>query len=134
MTDVDEITTAPAAGRSFAHFRIAAPVVGGDPSALVEVNDQDITRNVKRAVLMMGAGSQVTTLQLELMGSGEIAGDGIVQVVLDADQAAVPLTQAVLRFLDSVDPIELEQRMLGGGMSEGPAVTLLAALKQMALG
>ena len=115
----------------FADFRLQSSV-GAAPS--IEVNGQDISRHCKRAVLILDRNpAQVATLQVELVGAATLEGAGIVKVILDEDQAEVPLSQAVLRFLNSVDPAELEQRALAGGMSEGPTVAFLAALKAMAL-
>lgn len=131
MTEVTAQTMSEEHPRSLlplAHFRLSTQGYDGT----VEVNGQDIP-NCRRAVVMLGAG-EPATLQLELRGAGEIEGDGIVKVILDDQQSEVPLAQAVLRFLDSVDPGDLEQRALsGGGMSEGPAVAFLAALRAMAL-
>lgn len=98
----------------------------------VEVNGDDVSSQVRRAALLMDR-DRIPSLQLELEGAGSIEGIGIVKVVLDDDQAEVPISQAVLRFLTSVDPAELEQRALTGQMSEGPAVAFLSALKAMAL-
>lgn len=120
----------PQSSLPLAHFRLNTK--GHGHSSTVEVNGQDVSRHCRRAVLMLDA-REVTVLQLELSGSGEVEGDGIVKVILDEDQAEVPLAQTVLRFLDSVDPQDLEQRVLMSGMSDGPVPAVLRALKELAL-
>lgn len=96
------------------------------------VNGEDITAQVLRGAIVLDP-VRIPTLQLELKGGGLLEGVGIVQVLLDDDQAEVPITQAVLRFLDSIDPTDLEQKALAGGMLDGIGQAMLTALREQAI-
>lgn len=98
----------------------------------VEVNGDDISGQVRRVAVLLDR-DRIPSLQLELEGAGTLEGTGIVKVILDDEQAEVPLGQAVLRFIESVDPVELEQQIMQGGMGDGVATACLRALRGMAL-
>lgn len=99
----------------------------------VVVNDQDVSAHVRRAVVMSAPG-EMSTLQLEVRGTGRIEGQGVVQVLLDSEGGSVAESDAVVRFLDSVDPVELSALALtsASGMGSDPIEQMLTALKSIA--
>lgn len=101
----------------------------------VVVNGQDVSAHVRRAVVISAPG-EMSTLQLEVRGTGRIEGQGVVQVLLDSDGSEVAETDTVVRFLDSIDPIELSALALtsASGMGADPVAGMLAALKSIAAG
>lgn len=101
----------------------------------VLVNGQDVSAHVRRAVVISAPG-EMSTLQLEVRGTGRIEGQGVVQVLLGSEGSEVAGTDAVVRFLDSVDPIELSALTLtsASGMGADPVAGMLAALKSIAAG
>lgn len=109
-------------------FKISADDAG---RGQVVVNGDDVSRLVGAYSVTHQAGKPPTlTLQLR-PGVGDIEGVGIVQVVKADDER-----NAILAFLDAVNPEELEQLTLAGlGMGEGSATPrMIEVLKGWASG
>lgn len=117
-------------GLPFAHFEISTDATGRGRCV---INGHDIGHQVEHLAVVISPNSpEFTQVQLRMRGEPLVEGDGVVHVILDQEQAAVPVAQAVLAFLDRVDSSELEGLIASGPMNRGIGTAALAALKQLA--
>lgn len=124
MTDTDPRDHIP----GLARFALTAMPGAGT----ITVNGQDLTDSVRRATVVMDRG-EVPILMLEMRGTGTVEGEGIVQVVPDGQGGVHAVGDAVVEFLEAVDPQALEvEAMALAGLAESPIVGALRALKQAA--
>lgn len=112
----------------FAHFDIEVDALG---AGRCEVNGVDVSKQVSGVAVVAEPG-QPTVVTLRHIGTVEISGDGIVQVMPAESE------DAVVSFLDQIDAKELERvtfERMGGGLGGGsPIAEALDQLKEWARG
>lgn len=92
----------------------------------VEVNGEDVTRSCVAARLDL-CKNDVPRLTLELMPNATYEGAALVQVAEPLDTVSV-----IERFLDAVDPQELEEKALqGSDLGTSVGQSFLQALREM---
>lgn len=137
VTDVAEpLTAATVAGLpgrdGFASLEVDLGLLPGQDR--IVINGADVSRSVLRYSMHVDRGAPafpVVVLELR-QGAAAIRGPGIVQVLPGEDRAAVSVAQAVLDFLDRVEPADVEQAMLAGGMGAGPGEAALEVIRSIA--
>jgi hypothetical protein len=114
-----------------AHWKIGTEV----GRSTIEINGEDISGHVSRVALILNAREHavIPSLQVELVGGGTLEGVGIVKVLPDEILDDVSARQAVIAFLDALDPTEVERRMTAGPMNSGVGFAVITTLKQMAV-
>ena len=100
---------------TFANFDIHLPAAGR--GARIVVNGEDVSDRCSRVAVESAAG-EVTRVYLTSFAEGRIQGEGVVEVRIPAD---VDQREAVLEFLDNLDPSVIEQEVLAsmGGLDGG---------------
>lgn len=104
-----------------------------DGSIGLLLNGQDLGDRVEALHLELAQHS-LPKLQVKLNGEGQIAGEGIVQVIQTAEDVAVDLGHIVRVWLSEIDPGALmEDAMRNAPMHESAAALVLKALSERAL-
>ena len=104
-----------------------------DGSMGLLLNGQDLSGRVQ-SLQLDATQHNLPQLQVTLSGEGQIAGEGVVQVIQTAEDIAVDLGHLVRAWLDQIDPGALmEDAMRNASMHESAAVLVLAALSERAL-
>lgn len=106
-----------------ATFQVLAGATGGR----IVVNGQDVTGQVAGARLDLDP-RDVPRLTLQLLGAGEVEGEGIVQITRDGQAEAAA-------WLAGLDPEALGAEALNrGGFGRSPAAAMLEVLVEWATG
>lgn len=117
-------------GMGLATFAIEA---NADGSIGLMLNGQDLGERVQ-ALHLEVAEHTLPQLQVRLSGEGQVAGEGIVQVIQTAEDVAVDLGHVVRVWLGQIDPGALmEDAMRNAPLHAGAAELVLAALSERAL-
>lgn len=104
--------------------------IKGDRTAGYEtcIDGLDISDQLHGLQLVLGGGQPpVVTVST---GAGRVEFEGDATVIVEDPEAE---KRAILAFLDNIDPVGLEEAMLGGDMGSSPAQMALSTLRRLAI-
>jgi hypothetical protein len=112
-----------------ANFVIGA---SGDGTVELLLNGHDLTDRIQ-SLQLDATANNLPQLRVTLTGEGQVAGEGIVQVIQTAEDVAVDLGHIVRAWLDEIDANALmEDAMRNAPMHASAGSLLLAELSERA--